>query len=98
MPSTRATCRRTSAFNAAVSSSGAHLVGPHREARQRVRAEGIADGDVRRIAAPGDEHPADARHVVARVKRVPMAGEKALNPGGKTHGAVGRRHADIAEI
>jgi len=55
--------------------------GPYREAAERVRTESGADRDVSRVATAGDQHPADARDVVARVKGVPLAAEIGFEPG-----------------
>src|SRR5438552_3812072 len=79
-------------------STGAHLVGPYPEARQRVGTEGAADRDVGSVAAARDQDPADARSVVARVENVPMPAEERLEPGSEVHGAVWRRHPDIAQV
>src|SRR4029453_227479 len=76
----------------------AHLIRPYLEAPQRVGAEGVGDGNVGGVAAASDQDAADAGHVVARVERVPASAEIGLEPAGEIHRAIGRRHADVAEI
>src|ERR1700736_2042698 len=76
----------------------AYLVCPDLEAQQRVRAERIADCDVSRIAASRNEHPADPRHIVPRIKDVPAAAEIRLDPSGEIHWPIRRQDADLAEI
>jgi hypothetical protein len=72
--------------------------GPCREAAERVPTKARADRDVRRVATPGDQHPADAWDVVAHVKGVPFAAEISFEPGCKIHRRIPSLHADIAEI
>ena len=50
------------------------------------------------IAAPRDQHPADARRVVTRVEGMPLPAEKHLEPGSEIHRIVHRRHTDVAEV
>src|SRR2546423_14596615 len=68
------------------------------EALQSVRSEGRCDGDIGRIATAGNEYSSDARHVVPRIKSIPAATEVHFHPGGKIHGTIGGRHADVAKI
>ena len=49
------------------------FLGPYPEAGERVRTKSRGDGDVSCIAPTSDQHPADARDVVARIKSVPLA-------------------------
>src|SRR5208283_5739439 len=65
---------------------------------ERVRTKGRADRDIRCITAAGNQHPADARDVVARVKGVPLAADIGFEPGREIHRRVRERHPDIAEI
>src|SRR4029453_9937953 len=74
------------------------LVRPDRETRKRVGTERVADRHIRRIASTGDEHAADPRDVVPRVKRVPAPSDIRLKPGGKIHRTIRRWDADVAEI
>jgi hypothetical protein len=53
----------------------ADLVRPDLETDQRVRPKGVGDWHVGGVAALSDEHPADSRHVVARIKGVPPPAE-----------------------
>src|SRR4029434_2401324 len=76
----------------------AHLVGPNLETIQGIGTEGAADGDVGGVAAAGDQHASDARGIVAGVEGVPMAVKVGLEPGGEIHRAIGRRHADVAQV
>ena len=76
----------------------ADFFGQDREALQRVRSEGRGDGDIGRIATSGNEDSSDARNVVSRIKRIPAATEVHFHPGGKIHGAIGGRNADVAKI
>src|SRR6202035_4600717 len=75
-----------------------HFVGPDFKADERVRSERLGNGNVVGVAALGDQHRTDPRHVVAGVEGVPMATEIGLEPAGEITRGVGRRHADIAEI
>src|SRR5207248_8175914 len=52
---------------------------------ERVRTEGRGDRDIRRVAAPREQHPADARDVVARVENVPLTAEIDFEPGREIH-------------
>src|SRR5271166_4218244 len=74
------------------------FLGPYREALERVRTKGRSDRDVGRIATAGEQHPADARNVVARIKGIPLAAEIGFEPGCEIHRRVHGRHADIAQI
>src|SRR5664279_4006190 len=89
---------RNNTMIAADRRDGADFVRPNLEARQRARAECGADRDVASIAAPGNEHPADARRVVAGVKSVPAAVEEGLEPGREIHRPIGRWLADVTEV
>jgi hypothetical protein len=55
--------------------------GQYRKAVERIRTESRADRDISGVATAGDQHPADARGVVARVKGVPLATEIGFEPG-----------------
>lgn len=57
------------------------FLGQCREAAERIRTKGRADRDIRRITTSGDQHAADARDVVARIKGVPLATEIGFEPG-----------------
>src|ERR1700751_4164095 len=76
----------------------ADLVRPDLETDQRVRPKGVGDWHVGGVAPLSDEHPADSRHVVARIKGVPPPAEIRLEPAGETHWAMGGGHADVAKI
>src|SRR3974377_1320946 len=78
--------------------NAAYLVRPDLEAQQRVRAARIADCDVSRIAASRNEHPADPRHIVPRIKDAPAAAEIRLYPSGEIHWPIRREDADLGEI
>src|SRR3984893_2124594 len=75
-----------------------YLIGPHPEALQFAGTEGVAEGDVGRVAATRDQPPADARRVVARVEGMPLPAKEYLEPGGEIHRIVHRRHTDVAEV
>src|SRR4029450_8074110 len=79
-------------------SSLAHLVGPNLETLQGIGTEGAADGGVGGVATAGNQDASDARDIIAGVEGVPMAVKVGLEPGGEIHRAIGRRHADVAEI
>jgi hypothetical protein len=81
-----------------VSFCSSDFLGPYRKAGERVRAKGRADRDVRGIAAAGDQHPADARSIIASIKGVPLATDMGFEPGGEIHRRVRDRYADIAQI
>src|SRR3984893_3393802 len=74
------------------------FLGHHSKAAQSVRAECRSNCNIRRIAAAGDQHAADAGDVVARIKGVPGATEVGFEPGCEIHRRVRDRHADIAKI
>src|SRR5712671_3866521 len=74
------------------------LAGEYRKAAERVRTKGGADRDIRRVATARDQHPPDARHVVACVKRVPLAAQIGFEPSREIHRSIGYRHSNIAEI
>ena len=48
-------------------------------------AEGGGHGDVRRVAAAADDHPAGASGVVARVEGPPSVAEPDFHPRGEIH-------------
>ena len=50
------------------------------------------------VATPSDKYSADTRHVVPRVKGVPMTIKICLKPGGKIHWIVWGRYSDVAQI
>ena len=50
------------------------------------------------VAAGAHQDAADARHVVARIERVPLAGQIDLEPAGEIHRRGIAGHADVAEI
>src|SRR5439155_24356973 len=76
----------------------ADLFGHYCEALQSVRSEGRGDCDIGRIAPSGNEYSSDARNVVPRIKSIPAATEVHFHPGGKIHGAIGGRNADVGKI
>jgi hypothetical protein len=76
----------------------ADLVSPNPESRQCIRAEGRRDGDVCGVATACNQDPADMRHVVARVERIPLTAEVGFKPRGKITGWVGLRRADVTQI
>src|SRR5271155_4002523 len=68
------------------------------ETAERVRTKCRADCDVGRIATAGDQHPPDARDVVARIKGVPLATDIGFEPGCEIHRRIRDWYADIAQI
>ena len=63
-----------------------------------MRPERVDQRNVGGVASARDQDTADARHVMARIERVPFAAEIRLEPGVEIHrGRIGR-HADVAEI
>jgi hypothetical protein len=54
--------------------------GQYRKAVERIRTETGADRDISRVATAGDQHSANARDVVARIKGVPLAAEIGFEP------------------
>ena len=58
-----------------------NFFGQYRQAVDRIRTESLAVRDISRVATAGDQHPADARGVVARVKGVPLATEIGFETG-----------------
>src|SRR5579871_3902724 len=79
------------------SAADGQFLGDHLEIGELGAAEGVGDGHVSGVAAAGDQHPADARGVVAGVEGVPAAAEIDPEPSAEVHHA-GDRHADVAEI
>ena len=78
--------------------TGRDLVGPHLEADQRVRPEGLGDRNVGGVAPLRDQDAADPRHVVARIEHLPVAADIGLEPAGEIAGGPRLRRADVAEI
>src|SRR5438270_2667155 len=70
----------------------------YRKAAERVRTKCRADCDIGRIATAGNQHPPDARDVVARIKSVPLATYIGFEPGCEIHRRVRDWYADIAQI
>src|SRR5216684_2693008 len=68
------------------------------EALHGVRSEGGRNRHIGRVTASGNEHASDSRNVVARIEGMPAATEVDLHPGGKIHGAVGRRNSDVTQV
>src|SRR5580704_19039597 len=66
---------------------GSHCHGPHGEPGERGVAEGRGEGHVHRVAAPGHQHAADARLVVAGVQCVPGIAQVDLEPRREVHRA-----------
>src|SRR5208337_2186435 len=58
----------------------ADLVRPDLETEQRIRPEGVSDRHVGCVAALTDQHAADSRDVVARIKGVPPPAKIGLEP------------------
>jgi polyphosphate kinase 2 (PPK2 family) len=54
------------------------LVRPDLEADQRVRAKGVGNWHVSRVAALSDQHAAASRHVIARIKGVPPPAKRGI--------------------
>src|SRR5258708_2624321 len=75
-----------------------NLVGPDGERREKGRAEAIADGDVRCVAAARHQHASAARYVVSRIEGVPLTADIGFEPGSEIGNAVRRRGTDVAEI
>src|SRR5208337_1815294 len=76
----------------------ADLVRPDLETDQRIRPEGVSDRHVGCVAALTDQHAADSRDVVARIKGVPPPAKIGLEPAREIHRAIRRRHADVAKV
>ena len=63
-----------------------------------IRSEGRVERDVGSVTAARNQHPADARDVVARIERVPLLAELHLEPPSEIHGGVDRRDADVTQV
>src|SRR5260370_14562771 len=74
------------------------LLGHNGKAAERVWTKGRADRDIGRVPPAGDQHPPDARDVVARIKSVPLATDIGFEPGCEIHRCVRDWYADIAQI
>src|SRR5215213_6438810 len=61
-------------------------------------AERRRDGDVRGIAAAGDQCPPDTWRVVPRVEHVPLPAEMGFEPGREVARRIGQGGADIAQV
>src|SRR5271165_2923407 len=79
-------------------SAGRYLIRPDLETDQRVGAEGVGDRYVGCVAAQTDQHAADSWNVITGIKSVPPPAKIRLEPRGEIHRAIGRHHADVAEI
>ncbi len=77
---------------------GLDLVSPDFESRQHGGTEGHTDRDVGGIASAGYQYPANARHVVSRIERIPGAPDIRFKPTRKIHRRIDRRHADVTQI
>src|SRR5712691_5967629 len=74
------------------------LVRPDLEADQRVRAKGVGNWHISCLTALSDQHAADSRHVIPRIKGVPPPAKIDLEPAGEIHRPIRWRHVDVAEI
>src|SRR5271170_6743986 len=74
-----------------------NLVGPDPKRLENMGSERIDERDIRRVAAPRDDNPANPRHIVAGVERPPRSIEEHLDPGAEIH-RIDDRHADVAEM
>src|SRR5260221_11253480 len=79
-------------------SGSADLLGDHLEPGKGGWAEIGRECDVGGVAAGRHENAADARHVVARVERIPAPGGIGLEPGREIHRLRARRHTDTAPL
>ena len=62
-----------------------------------MRSERSYERNIGRVASARDDDSADARDIVARVERVPLAFQENFDPGAEVHG-VDDGHADVAEM
>src|SRR5579863_468135 len=72
------------------------FVGKDLKAFERIGAEGRDDGDIRGVAPSRYEDAPNARHVIARIERIPSTAYIHIEPRGQIHHSVWRRHSDIA--
>src|SRR6185295_9574911 len=56
------------------------------------------NGNIARVAAPGHEDPAQARHVIARIERIPLPPNPGFEPRREIADRVRGRSSDIAQI
>src|SRR5687768_3477729 len=90
-PNPRPLCRARSADSDAgelQSGDVFQLFGNNLEAGQQAGAECRAECDIGGIATAGHHDPSDSRAVVPRVKGVPAAAEKGLEPAAEIHRRV----------
>ena len=62
-----------------------------------MRTERSYERNIGRVASARDDDSADARDIVARIKRVPLTIQENFDPGAEIHG-VDDGHADVAEM
>ena len=74
------------------------LISPNAKAVQRIRAECRGDGNVCGVATSRDQNPANPRHIIPGVERVPLASQIRFKPSCEIARRIGRWCADIAEI
>src|SRR3984957_4470717 len=77
---------------------GFYFVGDHYKFCERRVAKRGGDGTIGGVASGGDQHAADARHVVASVERPPSSAKIDLEPRAEIHRVAIGRHADVTEI
>src|SRR5664279_3970018 len=65
---------------------------------QHMRAEGLDQLRIRRVAATRHQDAADARRIVARIESPPLAAEINFHPGAEILIGIRRRQADVADI
>ena len=75
-----------------------YFVGPDPKAREGIRAERSGDRDIRRVASPRQQNPADPGDVVPCIERMPMSAEIDLEPRREIAGRKGWRGTDVAQI
>jgi hypothetical protein len=75
-----------------------NFVRPDPKAREGIGAERCSDRDIRRVATPRQQNPADPRDVVACIECMPLPAEVDLEPCSEITRWKGWRGADVAQI
>ena len=73
----------------------AYLIYPDFEPFQHGGSRGFANRDISGVLTSRDHRPGAARHVVSRIKSVPITAKIALIPIGDIHRKVRGEHADV---
>ncbi len=78
--------------------AGRNFIRPHPEAFQNIGSESRGDRNITRVSSPRHQNAAHARHIVARIERVPAAANPGLEPCREIADSIWRGRSDIAQV